>query len=147
MGQSASQQPKDIPCDEACLTAKGTYKAAYLKRRWAGTARDGYRYSVGYAPTSAATCRCGCKRKIAKGALRVGRSTPSPFDSEGGHADLTHFYSFEHAFGAFRRSRCSSRVPLKQADLAGAASIEPQDRRRLATSLAAFAAAWRQKCA
>ena len=152
MGQAASRPPNDVTCDgRDCLTAKGTYKAAFLKKRWAGTERDGYRYSVGYAPTSAALCRCGCKRKIAKGALRVGRSTPSPFDAEGGHADFTRFFAFEHAFGAtagsaFMRSRCTSRVPLKPADVAGAAKLEPRDRGRLASAVAAFAAAWRKKC-
>ena len=132
-----------------CLTPAGTYKAAYLKKRWTGTDRDGYRYSVGYAPTAAALCRCGCKRNIAKGALRVGRSTPSPFDAEGGHADLTRYFIFEHAFGpsgAFMRSRCTSRVPLKTADVGGVASIEPRDRQRLSSALSVFSASWKQKC-
>lgn len=137
---------RDVKCrGGSCLTPKGAYKAGYLKKRWEGTERDGYRYSVGYAPTSAATCRCGCGGKIPKGAVRVGRSTPSPFDAEGGHADFTRFFLLDHAFDAFLRSRATSRVPTRAQDLAGLAALKPADRTRATAAVAAFARKWEGK--
>jgi len=150
MGQASStprKGPNPIdPKPEENVGAKGSYKSGYLKRRWKGTDRDGYRYSIGYSPSSTATCRCGCSQKIPKGTLRIGRSAPSPFDAEGGHADFTRFFLFEHAFGAFERSRCSSRVPLKQTDMDGMASIHAADKRRVVAAVAAFAGRWKAKC-
>ncbi len=142
---AASSSSNDCKGDD-CLTKAGTYKAKYLKARWADTDRAGYRYSVGYAPTNASTCR-QCKAKIARGVLRVGRSTPSPFDAEGGHADMTMFYHADHAFDAFARSKCTSRVPLSTKDLRGFAELVPRDKARVTSQTAAFAERWHRKCA
>ena len=124
----------------------GRYKKDYLKATWAGTDREGYRYSVSYAPTANATC-FGCKAKIAKGALRIGRSMPNPFDAEAGASDYTKFMHHHHAFDVLRRSLCTSRVPLSTKDLTGFNKISEADKARVQTHLVPFAKAWTAKCA
>ena len=125
--EAKTRVPKGNCKDGSCLTRKGAqYRAKWLKQAHLGTERDGYRYSAGYAPTGQATCRL-CKAKIAKGSLRVGRSTPNPWDAEGGQSDYTRFFHAEHAFEAFSRSRCDSRVPLRLSDFAGADRLAPGD--------------------
>ncbi len=99
---------------------------------------DGYRYSVSYAPTSAATCR-GCKETIAKGSLRMGRSMPNPFDAHGGHSDYTQHFHFEHAFAVFARSKHTSKVPTSVRDVTGLTDIRPEDRLRVREAVTAFA--------
>lgn len=141
MGTSSSKVVKDTD-----LNTAGHYKQAFLKKRWAGTDRDGYRYSVGYAPTGAATC-VGCKTKIAKGALRVGRSMPSPFDAEGGVADYTKFMHAEHAFDVMLRSRCTSKVPASLKDFGGFDALAAADKKRIEGKLRTFVKAWAAKCA
>ena len=148
--QSSPETPKGrkkgISCaDGTCLNKAGHYRADYLKAEWADTDRAGYRYSIGYAPTGAATC-AGCKAKIAKGSLRIGRSVPNPFDAEGGTSDYTKFMHPNHAFDVMLRSRCSSNVPGSTRDLAGFASVAPADKRRVAAYLADFRKAWTTKC-
>lgn len=129
----------------SCLNRAGHYRQDYLRKRWKGTDREGYRYSVGHAPSGAATCM-GCKQKIAKGELRVGRSQPNPFDAEGGATDFTKFAHVDHAFDVFLRSKCASRVPLSARDLAGFDALPAGDKRRVLAALRAFAAARRAKC-
>lgn len=151
-GQSSSTC-KDGECLTADKTGTGTgtgkgvhYRAKWLKKKWSGTAREGYRYTVGYAPTGAATCRA-CGDKIAKGGVRIGRSTPNPFDAEGGASDYTQYFHADHAFDAIMRSKCTSRVPLTASDIAGVADLKPADRKRVQTKLVTFARAWGDKCA
>lgn len=106
------------------------------------TGRDGYRYRVEYSPTGAATCR-ESNTKIAKGALRIGRMTTDPFGSDGGL--LKHYFHEEHAWKAFARSRCTSKVPLSAADIEGFGDISPSDKRRVLASLAGFRRTWAEK--
>lgn len=128
------------------LVASGrAYSKDFLKKEWEGTDREGYRYKVEYSPSGAATCRQS-KTVIAKGALRIGRMTPSPFDAEGGHSDLTHYYHEEHAWTAFARSRCTSAVPLKTSDLQGFDDLKKADQARVRKSIAAFKKTWQAKC-
>lgn len=124
---------------------RGQYRAGWLKKEWEGTAREGYRYSVGYAPTGAATCK-GCNQKIAKGGLRIGRSTPNPFDAEGGASDMTQFFHVDHGFEVMMRSRCTSRVPASASDIKGMDSLISSDRKRVTINLRKFVSAWRKKC-
>ena len=134
----------ETPKRQNVLNRAGNYDRAYLRERWKGTERDGYVYSVGYAPTGQDTCK-ECKQKIAPGALRVGRSSPNPFDAEGGASDYTSFFHAEHAFAAFARSRCGTSVPASVKGLTGAA-IKPVDRRRLEAMLGDLVAARRARC-
>lgn len=127
------------------MNKAGHYRHDYLKAKWKGTNRDGYRYSVSYAPTGAATC-IGCKQKIAKGDLRVGRSSPNPFDAESGATDYTKFMHADHAFGVFQRSKCASAVPLRVTDLVGFEDLAPKDKARMRTALAAFVAERKKAC-
>ena len=117
------------------LNKAGNYTAAYLK-----ATKGGYTYSVGYAPTGTAKCR-ETKKMIPKGALRVGRSSPNPFDSEGGTTLLTQYFLPQHAFVAFLRSKCGTHVPLKTRDLEGYASLIPADKRLVSAELRKFTAA------
>ena len=140
-------QSNEISCDRGeCLNKAGHYKKDFLKASWAGTDRDGYRYSVSYAPTSTAAC-VGCKAKIAKGALRIGRSMPNPFDAENGASDYTKFMHYDHAFDVLRRSRCTSRVPLSTKDLTGFNEISAADKARVQKHMVPFAKDWKAKCA
>jgi hypothetical protein len=140
MGISASKRCQD----GSCLNKAGHYKQKFLDDTWKGTDREGYRYSVGYAPTGTAACR-ECKAKIAKGALRMGRATPNPFDAEAGSSDYTQFFHFEHAFTAFGRSRLTSKVPTTARSVSGASGLSPADRQRVDKAVVAFAAEWKRK--
>ena len=131
-------QSNEISCDRGeCLNKAGHYKKDFLKASWAGTDRDGYRYS---------TC-FGCKAKIAKGALRIGRSMPNPFDAEAGASDYTKFMHHHHAFDVLRRSLCTSRVPLSTKDLTGFNEISAADKARVQKHMVPFAKDWKAKCA
>lgn len=130
---------------EPMITKAGQYRAKWLKKEHEGTARDGYRYSVAHAPSGQAKCR-GCGKLIAKGALRIGRTTNNPFDAEGGHSDMTYWYHAQHAFPAFLRSRCTSVVPLRAADIGGIAALSVADRADVTRMLGAFSKAWSKKC-
>ena len=99
---------------------------------------------MGYAPTGTATCPV-CKAKIAKGALRVGRATPNPWDAEGGRSDYTKFFHLDHAFEAALRSRSDSKVPSTTRALAGFGALEAGDRRLVDAKVKAFAAKWAAK--
>ena len=140
------QQPNKLSKEQNndALNKAGHYKAGFLKARWQGTTREGYLYNVGYAPTGAATCR-QCKQKIAKGALRIGRSSPSPFDAEGGVADFTQYFHPEHAFIAFARSRPGTKVPLRERDMAGIEKLSVADRGTVKAAVAAFADSRKQE--
>ena len=145
------------PSKTQMLNQTNNYRKEYLKERWKDTAREwcppkgggppgeGYTYTVGYAPTGAATCR-GCQQKIAKGALRIGRSSPNPFDAEGGASDYSHFFHASHAFPALLRSRCTSRVPAAAKDLAGWEALTPADKAQVSGWLQRFVKAWKGKC-
>ena len=138
---SASSRSEDCK-GGSCLTSAGTYKASYLKKNWQGTSREGYRYDVSYAPTGRATCGA-CKTKIDKGRVRIGRSTPSPFDAEGGVTDLTKYFHATPAcaFAVFARSKPQTRVPTKPADLKGLGALAPKDRATVTGHVVRFAAA------
>ena len=143
MGASSSSTSavRDDCKDGSCLTKAGTYKATHLQQKWKGTSREGYRYEVGYAPTGRATCGA-CKEKIDKGGVRIGRSTPSPFDAEGGATDMTKYFHATPAcaFTVFARSKAQSKVPTKPGDLKGIAALAPRDRARVEGHLKKFAA-------
>ncbi len=145
MGNSISGN--NTPCkDGSCLNKKGNYRAKWLKEEWKGTPRDGYRYSVGYAPTGRATCR-HCKAKIAKGTLHIRRSTPNPFDAEGGYSDYTQsFHAPSCAFEAFARSKCQSKVPTDPAGLSHFDELEPADKKAVRSALEAFSRERRKQC-
>lgn len=134
------------PKDDIVVPSGNAYKKEYLRDRWAGTEREGYRYKVGYAPSGASTCR-ESKTKIVKGSLRIGRMAPSPFDAEGGTADITHYYHEGHAWRAFSRSKCTSKVPLRTTDLQGFGALREEDKKAVRASLAAFREEWKAKCA
>lgn len=144
MGQGQSSDTKKDD-DDILVPSGKAYKKSFLKKEWEGTDREGYRYKVDYAPTNAATCR-ESKTKIEKGSLRIGRMTPSPFDAEAGYADLTYYYHEEHAWKAFARSRCTSKVPLKTSDLAGFGKLKAEDKKRVRASLTKFGKVWKKKC-
>jgi hypothetical protein len=141
MGSSHSAPARKKPA----LNRAGNYTAKYLHERWAGTERDGYRYHVSYAPTGRATC-AACKKAIAQGAVRVGRSMPNPFDAEGGASDYTKFFHLPHAFEAMARSRCASKVVLTPGALKGIDRLSPSDQKKVRDAIAAFAKRWRAKC-
>lgn len=71
------------------------YHPKYLKAQWEGTDRSSYTYNVSVAPSDRSTCKA-CNKLIGKGELRLGRSTPNPFDAEGGATDYTKFFHPEH---------------------------------------------------
>jgi hypothetical protein len=147
MGNARSKGVQGSDCaDGSCLTSSGkTYKKEYLKTKWSGTDRDGYRYSVDHAPTGKATCR-GCKKGIAKGALRIGRSTPNPFDSESGSSDYTQYFHGTHAFDAMLKSRCTSKVVLSTSSLNGFSSLGAAEQKLVRSKVAAFSKKWSEKC-
>ena len=117
-----------------------TYKASFLKET-----QGGYTYVTDYAPTSTSTCR-ESKTKIKKGSLRIGRSSPSPFDAEGGVSKMTQWFHAEHAFKAFARSRCTSNVPTKPGDVKGYADLKPADKATVRNGLKGFSAERNKKC-
>lgn len=127
------------------LNRRGNYTTKYLHERWAGTDREGYRYSIGYAPTGRATC-AECKKAIPKDAVRIGRSMPNPFDAEGGASDYTKFFHVTHAFDAMLRSRCRSKVVLTPAALKGFDRLSASDQKKVRAAVEAFAKRWRVKC-
>jgi hypothetical protein len=142
MGQSSSSSSSSCE-DGSCLTKDGArgaqYRAKWLKKAHEGTARDGYRFQVGYAPTAQASCR-ECKQKIAKGALRIGRSTNNPWDAEGGASDYTQYFHLHHGFDAFLRSKCTSKVPATLSDISGVGSLTQADKKRVKSHLERFVA-------
>lgn len=128
------------------LAKNGQYKASFLKDAWKGTDREGYRYEVGYAPTGRAVCR-QCDKKIAEGALRIGRSVPNPWDAEGGATDYTQYFHAGHAFSVFARSKCrSSKVPLQTSDLRGFGALQEDDKTRVKGLIKKFAERYAAKC-
>jgi hypothetical protein len=127
--------------DPAMINKAGNYTAAYLK-----STKGGYSYSVGYAPTGTSKCR-ECKENIPKGALRLSRSAPNPFDAKGGRTLLTQHFFPRHAFAAFMRSKCTSHVPLKVQDLEGLGSLTPGDKKMVSAELSKFVVAWKKQCA
>ena len=142
MGQASSRNDCK---DGSCLAKNGQYKASYLKRKHQGTSREGYRYSIGYAPTGTSTCRHS-KERIPKGALRIGRSVPNPWDAEAGASDYTQYFMFQHAFKAFERSKCTSKVPKSTKDFQGFAKLAKPDQAKVEKAVAAFAKVWAKKC-
>lgn len=139
-------QRQSAPTEDILVKSGRAYKKAHLKNVWAGTDREGYRYKVDYAPNDRSTCR-ESKTKIDKGTLRVGRMSPSPFDAEHGNADLIHYYHHEHAWKAFLRSRCKSKVPLTTSDLQGFDGLTREDKKIVRKSLSEFKEQWQSKCA
>ncbi len=122
------------------------YRSGYLKDRWSGTKRSSYTYSVDVAPSDRSTCK-GCNKKIALGTVRLGRSTPNPFDASGGATDYTKYFHPEHGFSTFLKSRCVTKVPTKMTDLAGLSKVSSQEQAKIKRELSKFTAKWEQKCA
>ena len=83
--------------------------------------------------------RPGDLPKVAKGALRIQRSTPNPFDAEGGYSDYTQsFHAPSCAFEAFARSKCTSKVPTDPASLSHFDELVPGDKKAVRSALDAF---------
>lgn len=86
-------------------------------------------YSIDYAPTDRATCP-KCKKKIAKGSLRIGKTMPSTFSYDSD--EMTKFYHPAHLFQAQRQTKRPWSVPLENEDqLKGLSKLHPQDRQRI----------------
>ena len=123
------------------LTKKGTqYSAEWLKRN-----RGGYTYSVDYAPTGRALC-AESKTRIKKGELRVSRLSPNPWDAEGGMTKFAKHFHVDHAWVAFLRSSCKSKVPLEAFDLEGFEKLTSPDQAKIKSMLSIFRRKWEKKC-
>jgi hypothetical protein len=140
MGNTYSASP-----DTSMLNRAGNYTTKFLREQWSGTEREGYRYSVSYAPTGRATC-AHCKKRIAQGAVRIGRSVPSPFDAEWGATDYVKYFHASHAFDTMLKSRCASKVVLSPKTLVGIKSLSQKDKKRVEQAIATFAKRWHAKC-
>lgn len=63
------------------------------------------RFIVGYAKLGTSGCK-GCKTKIEKGSLRIGKVTVNPF---GGDGDMKQWYHPSCIFNTFKRARATTK--------------------------------------
>jgi hypothetical protein len=121
------------------------------KAKLGGPGGSSYKYYAGYDPSGRASCK-QCGEKIKKGSLRVSRVAPNvvkheKFAKGKEHViDILHHYHASHAFPAFSRSRCTSRVPLKPHHLAGFDLLKKEDKKKMEARVEAFAEKWHKKC-
>jgi len=85
------------------------------------------RFTVGYAKIGTATCKyTKCKQKIAKGLVRIGKISSSPF-AEG--AELTHYFHVHCVFEQMKGGRASRLESLD--DLEGYDSLEEEHKKQI----------------
>ena len=101
---------------------------------------DNFLYEVDYAPTNAAKCQ-GCKEKILKNSLRIGRHQVNPF----GDGDLIKYYHAEHACDAILKSRCNS-APITWDKLNGTSKMTNVEKITLFQQIKEFQKKWDHKC-
>lgn len=133
--------------DGTCLNKAGHYRRDWLKDRWSGTDRDRYRYKVDYAITGRAVCKA-CNKTIREGQMRVGRSSPNPFDSEGGTSDFTQYFHARAQCAAmtFLNSRCTTHVPIQPGQITGVAKLRPADQKVIRDLIKDLAIERKRKC-
>lgn len=123
-----------------------TSSQAEMKAMWSGTSREGIRLAVSYAPSGRAKCK-ECEGFIAKGALRLTKIVPNPFDSYAGETDFQQHYHMIHGFQALDRVRCSTKVPSKASQIQGLKDLKAKDRKHVEQKFDTFLARHKQKCA
>lgn len=122
----------------------GQYHPKFLQAQNADKGRGGYFYCVEYSPSDRATCP-ECNKKIAKGELRIGRSTANPFDAEHGLSDYTKFFHVSHMFDAMMRSRKTTKVISKPSDVKGFQKLLFGDQKTLKIEISIFYKSWTEK--
>ncbi|XP_033724639.1 LOW QUALITY PROTEIN: DNA ligase 3-like [Pecten maximus] len=82
------------------------------------------RYVIGYAKLGTSGCK-GCKTKIEKGSLRIGKVTANPF---GGDGDMKQWYHPSCIFNTFKRARATTKKIEEPDDVEGFSEILQEDK-------------------
>lgn len=82
------------------------------------------RYIIGYAKLGTSGCK-GCKTKIEKGSLRIGKVTANPF---GGDGDMKQWYHPNCIFNTFKRARATTKKIEEPDDMEGFSEIRQEDK-------------------
>ncbi|XP_021375504.1 DNA ligase 3-like [Mizuhopecten yessoensis] len=82
------------------------------------------RYVIGYAKLGTSGCK-GCKTKIEKGSLRIGKVTANPF---GGDGDMKQWYHPSCIFNTFKRARATTKKIEEPDDMEGFSEIQQEDK-------------------
>lgn len=125
------------------LTKAGTYTRAFLRKTWAGTGREGYRFSVEYSPNSRANCK-ECSLSVNVGHVRMCRKSANPFDKHDGATDMKQYFHTQCLVKAMKRARCTSKVP--GANIPGLELLKPLDKDRVKVAMQKLASHHKSAC-
>ncbi|XP_060066449.1 DNA ligase 3-like [Ylistrum balloti] len=118
--------PTKLTCNNvnSLLTSKTPWTTLTLTRIQSYCEMADNRFIVGYAKLGTSGCK-GCKTKIEKGSLRIGKVTANPF---GGDGDMKQWYHPSCIFNTFKRARATTKKIEEPDDMEGFSEILPEDK-------------------